>query len=145
MGKFVFKFDKIYKVKVILEKKIQKEIAELDLMIVSLEEKISSLREARKSLAFFDGQFTISAGYAQYKTRQEELLDNEIDTVLLEKRKVLERKEKKILELQEKAKERKIFEKLEEQYKSNFEYEQLMVEQKLIDETATAKFIRGNV
>lgn len=145
MGKFVFKFDKIHKVKIILEKKIQKEIAELDLMIASLEEKIVGLREARKSLAFFDGQFTISAGYAQYKTRQEEILDNQIELVILEKRKILERKEKKILELQEKAKDRKIFEKLEEQYKSNYEYEQLMAEQKLIDETATAKFIRGNV
>jgi flagellar export protein FliJ len=142
MSKFVYKFHAIQKVKEVLQKKVQKEIALIELEIEGLrnlyditsEEELESKRNfVKKDISV--GEIKFIKNYELCLERKKTMLLESID-------KLNKKKEIKLLELVQKSKEQKIFDSLEEVYQDNFNKEQNRSELKFIDELATQKFIR---
>ena len=138
--KFVYKFDSIKKVKEILEKRVQKEVAEIQLEIERREEEYGTVLKRRfeESKKNFK---TSSASELKFHKMYLSSLSEELDKIRKEIDS-LENKENKRLELIQKSKEHKIFNTLEEIYHENFDKEQNKLEMAGIDELATQKFVR---
>jgi len=141
MTKFNYKFDTIRRIKETLEKKAQKEIAEIDLsiekwkaelQIVSLEEK-----EQRQ-------KFSSNIKIAELKERNAYLvtLKKKIENIQLQINSLRLQREKKVQELIQKSKEHKIFDSLEEVYRDQFNEEEKRLEMVQVNETATQRFVR---
>jgi flagellar export protein FliJ len=142
MSKFVYKFQSIQKVKESLQKKVQKEIALLDLEIEKLENEFNTVSseesESKKKILNKD----VLVGEIKFRKNYELCLDRKKITILEKINKLNKKKEIKRLELIQKSKEHKIFDSLEEVYHENFKKEENRTELKFIDELATQKFIR---
>lgn len=142
MSKFVYKFQSIQKVKESLQKKVQKEMALLDLEIEKLENEFNTVSneevESKKKILNKD----VLVGEIKFRKNYELCLDRKKITILEKINKLNKKKEIKRLELIQKSKEHKIFDLLEEIYHENFKKEENRTELKFIDELATQKFIR---
>lgn len=140
MSKFRFKFESVKKVKEAFEKKAQKELAQIDLIIVKhmdlkqkLVDEINDLRNSayKKKMNISELQFL--GGYDTV-LKQQLQMQSEVITQLENKR------EKKIEEVVIKTKEKKILNQLEETYRENFYKDINISELKNFDEIAVQNF-----
>lgn len=142
MSKFVYKFHAIQQVKEILQKKVQKEIAIIELEIEGLKNQFDIIsEEALESKRSFTKK-EVSVGEIKFRKNYELCLERKKTMILENIEKLNKKKEIKLSELVQKSKEQKIFDSLEEVYHDNFNKEQNRSELKFIDELATQKFIR---
>jgi flagellar FliJ protein len=140
MSKFQFKYDSVKKVKDLQEKKIQKEIALIDIEIdKNITECEKLKREAENNLKNRKNN-KISELKAIENYRR--LLDRNIDTIQKNIAALKKKREGKMYELITKSKESKIFKTLEENHLENFKYEENLKDENRINEIATQKFIR---
>lgn len=142
MSKFVYKYDTILRVKEILEKKILKEISEIEREIEKLEKEKILLVTKRKNLAD-----KISIGKIKvndYKSAKAAIKTIERLIVSIEKKieEWKEKKQKKLDELLEKKKERKIFETLKEKMYEDYLIEDNRNDLKQLNEIAINNFNR---
>ncbi|MDP3684737.1 MAG: flagellar export protein FliJ [Ignavibacteria bacterium] len=141
MPKFIYKFDTIRKVKESLEKKVQKEVAEIDLSIEKYKKILQKLSDEEKEQR---SKFTTNIKIVEIKERQAYLvsLKKKIENVQLQISALYLQREKKIHELIQKSKEHKIFDSLEDVYREQFNEEDKRVEMVQVNETATQRFVR---
>jgi len=141
MPKFIYKFDTIRKVKESLEKKAQKEVAEIDLSIQKYKKNLQKLTDEEKEAS---SKFTTNIKIVELKERQAYLvsLKKKIENVQLQISALYLQREKKIQELIQKSKEHKIFDSLEDVYREQFNEEEKRVEMVQVNETATQRFVR---
>ncbi|HEX2869563.1 MAG TPA: flagellar FliJ family protein [Ignavibacteriales bacterium] len=143
MAKFRYRFESIKKIKETFEKKIQKEISLIDLEIEKQNDLLKSLaRERMKANEAFSGKSFVRAGELQFQGEVQHLLDVREKNILSEITNLEKVKENRMLELQQKTKEHKIFEALEEKHYEDYQILQNQIEQKEIDEIASKKFAR---
>lgn len=142
MAKFIYKFESIKKTKEALEKKVQKEMAVIDLEIAKLTEEYKQVEdeEIKSKRSWLKKDISISE--IKFKKNYELLLNRKKSALMIQIEKMNEKKDLKLKELIEKSKEHKIFETLEETYHENFIAEQNHLELKFIDELATQKYVR---
>jgi flagellar export protein FliJ len=142
MAKFVYKFKSILKVKESLQKKVQKEIALIDIDIDRLNNEYNSVSneedESKKSILKKD----MFVSELKFKKSYELCLERKKITILEQIETLNKKKVAKLAELLQKSKEHKIFDSLEEVYRDNYKKEENRSELKFIDELATQKFIR---
>ncbi len=144
MNKFHYKFDSVRKVKEIQEKKVQKEIALLELEIENFTQALNILIEQKQKVkSEASSKKSMKISELQFFDQQEQLLEMKAKEFLTNISRLTEEKKIKIADLQQKTKEHKIFDLLEEKHYESFLTERNQFEQKEIDEMATTKFIRG--
>ncbi len=142
MSKFTFKYDSIKKVKELLEKKVQKEMAlielEIDRNIFECEKLVQEIEDTIKiPKSNRISELKAVENYKKTLEKKIEIIQRHIEALKLQK-------EKKLKELAERSKENKIFQTLEETYLENFKYEENLKDENKINEIATQKFIRDN-
>ena len=143
MAKFHYRFESIKKIKETLEKKIQKEISIIDLEIEKLNDSLKTLSDEKlKAQNFLSGRSNVKISELQFQSEVENLLEIRADKILNEIANLEKVKESRMLELEQKTKEHKIFETLEEKHLEDFQLIQNQLEQKEIDEIASKKFAR---
>ncbi|MGE5352066.1 MAG: flagellar export protein FliJ [Acidobacteriota bacterium] len=143
MAKFRYKFESIKKIKETFEKKIQKEISLIDLEIEKQNELLKSLAEEKnKSRNSLSGRSFVKASELQFLSEVQNLLGLREKKIISEIANLEKVKETRMLELEQKTKEHKIFETLEEKHYEDFLLVQNQLEQKEIDEIASKKFAR---
>ena len=144
MAKFKYKFEAIKKIKQMMEKKVQKEVAIIELEI---ERKKTEIKELNKQIKNEKTKILNSksrkASELHFYSMYENYLINKIDEIKAELVLKKEERIKKLKELEEKIKETKIFEKLEEKHLQEFIIEQDKLEQLELDEIAVKEFIKG--
>ncbi|HMN22851.1 MAG: flagellar FliJ family protein [Ignavibacteriaceae bacterium] len=140
MSKFRFKFESVKKVKETFEKKAQKELAQIDLIIEKhnilrqkLEDEINDLRNSAYKKRMNISELQFLGGYDTV-LKQQVQMQSEVIMQLEKKR------EKKIEEVVIKTKEKKILNQLEETYRENFYKDINMSELKNFDEIAVQNF-----
>ena len=140
MPKFIFKYDSIKKVKDLLEKKVQKEVALIELEIERniIEHKKLIVEIENNSKNRKSNKVSELKAVENYKTMLEKKVENIQKQIALLKK----QKEDKVKELIEKSKENKIFQTLEENHFENFKYEENLKDENKINEIATQKYIR---
>ena len=145
MAKFVYKFETVKHVKKTIEKKVQKEISQIDKEINKLLSMLSKLeyeKSENRSEMLKKGNLKISE--LRFYSNFESYLEQQIKRINEKILKFESLKMKKREELQQKSKETKIFEKLEEKHLELYNAAQNKLEQIEIDDIATKKYIRGN-
>ena len=142
MAKFKFKYDPIKRVKEQLEKKVQKEIAELNDRIESNKTKIYSIENEMnlKKLKFKKGA---KVSELQFQKNYETYMQGLIESIKRKINELVKQKNTKLLELLDKTKEKKMFVKLEEKHLEKFNKEENKLEATRIDEVASQSFTRG--
>ncbi len=140
MPKFKFKYDSIKKVKGLLEKKVQKEIALIDLEIErNIFEREKLVLEIENNLKNRkNNRVSELKAVENYKTSLEKRVEN-IQKQIFQLNK---HKDEKVNELIEKSKENKIFQTLEDNHFEIFKYEENLKDESKINEIATQKYIR---
>lgn len=140
MSKFRFKFESVKKVKEVFEKKAQKELAQLDLIIAKhqdlkqkLVDEINDLRNSAYKKKMNVSELQFIGGYDTVLKQQIEMQSEVINQ--LEKK-----REKKIEEVVIKTKEKKILNQLEESYRETFYKDINIAELKNFDEIAVQNF-----
>ncbi|HEX3072445.1 MAG TPA: flagellar export protein FliJ [Ignavibacteriales bacterium] len=145
MAKFLYKFRTVKKIKEILEKQAQKELAEtqakIDLVFLEIEQ-VKELKAKSKADKEKSGKIKISD--LQFMENFTSSLDDTIKALYQEVDNLNKVKEQKIQKLIERAKDSKVFQKLEEKYKEEFLIELNRLEQKEMDEIALRKFSKGD-
>ncbi len=145
MGKFKFKYKSIENLKRILEKQVQKELAEIDLEIEKVMDYLSRLKIEKVN--FIDKKDEprrtkiIDVQLNENYLIQLDLKIEEVEEEIIE---LSEKRELKLKELEEKSKEKKIFEILGEKHLNEFIKEENRLEQLEIDDIATKRYIRKN-
>jgi len=142
MSKFRFKFESVKKVKETFEKKAQKELAQIDLIITKhqelrqkLENEINDLRNSAYKKRMNISELQFLGGYDAVLKQQIEMQCEVINQ--LEKK-----REKKIEEVVVKTKEKKILNQLEETHREKFYKEINTSEMKNFDEIGVQNFNR---
>ncbi|MFH1194283.1 MAG: flagellar FliJ family protein [bacterium] len=144
MAKFIYKFEPIKNIKRVLEKKVQKDIYLIELEIIKTNQMLEGLEKEKKYHKEKILQTkNLKALDLRFHSYYEKFIEEKILTIKKIREQFEKKKKEKLLELIQRSKETKIFEKLEEKYKLNFEKEQNRLEQIEIDDIATKKFIRG--
>jgi flagellar FliJ protein len=145
MAKFLYKFKTVKKIKEILEKQAQKELAEtqakIDMVLLEIEQ-VKELKAKSKADKEKSGKVKISD--LQFMENFTSSLDDRIKALYQEVDNLNKVKEQKIQKLIERAKDSKVFQKLEEKYKEEFLIELNRLEQKEMDEIALRKFSKGD-
>jgi flagellar FliJ protein len=143
MGKFNYKYEMIKNVKKILEKQAQKNLAEIDLKIKSAMDKLAGLRIERADFIEAKDQPGRTKIF-EVQMREDFLiqLDEKIAAVENEIIELQEKRKEMFRELEEKTKEKKVFETLEEKHLNEFIKDENKLEQLEIDDIATKRFIR---
>lgn len=145
MAKFIYKFEPIKNIKKVLEKKVQKDISLLELEIAKTNQMIIDLEKEKK---YHKEKLLQSKNLKAMDLRFHAYYEKHIEEKIISVKKIREqfekKKKEKLLELVQRSKETKIFEKLEEKHKISFDKEQNRLEQIEIDDIATKKFIRGD-
>jgi flagellar export protein FliJ len=144
MAAFVYKFDAVKKVKEQLKKKIEKELAEVELEIKDLKQKTDDLFTELEDLKKSFSEKNMKVSMIQFKKSSEHIVENKIDEAKKEMQELLNKKQTVLLELEKKSKEHKIFDKLEDNMRVKFNTEQNKIENEKIDEVAVQKFARNN-
>lgn len=142
MGKFKYKFKAIKEIKERLEKKTQKELALVDMDIANKNkaafELIEQLKEYKRKKLEKNKKVTelhFYEKYESYLTEQIGLIRHYISQKKIER-------DEKLIELVQKSKETKTFEKLEESHLMEFVKSQDKLEQKEMDEFAVNEFLK---
>lgn len=145
MAKFLYKFRTVKKIKEILEKQAQKELAEtqakIDLVLLEIEQ-VKELKAKSKADKEKSGKIKISD--LQFMENFTSSLDDTVKALYQEVDNLSKVKEQKFQKLIERAKDSKVFQKLEEKYKEEFLIELNRLEQKEMDEIALRKFSKGD-
>ncbi len=144
MAKFVYKFEAIKKVKETLEKKVQKEVAVIEIQIDKLMFEYDKLTNEVIASRNAPVHKNVLAGELKFKKGYEFCLEKERTSILNQINKLKEKRKIKMSELIQKSKEHTIFETLEDNYSENFRNEQNHLDMQVIDELATQKFVRQN-
>ncbi|MCU7496575.1 MAG: hypothetical protein HF314_05915 [Ignavibacteria bacterium] len=143
MAKFHYKFESIKKIKETFEKKIQKEISLIDLEIEKQNGFLESLAdEKRRARSSVSGKNFVKISELQFQNEVQYLLGLKEKEILAEIANLEKVRENRMSELEQRTKEHKIFEALEEKHHEDFRLEQNQIEQKEIDEIASQKFAR---
>jgi len=141
MSKFNYKFETVRKIKESLEKKAQKEVAEIDLVIGKHKDELQSImveeEEHRKKFSknIRIAELKAQKGYLVTLEKKMQNIQLQIDALYLQR-------EKKVSELIQKSKEHKIFDSLEEIYHDQFNEEEKRLDMVQVNETATQRFVR---
>lgn len=141
MSKFNYKFETVRKIKESLEKKAQKEVAEIDLAIGKFKTELQSvLVEEEEHRKNFSTNIRISdlkaqKGYLVSLKKKMENIQLQINALNIQR-------EKKVTELIQKSKEHKIFDSLEDIYRDQFNEEEKRLDMVQVNETATQRFVR---
>lgn len=143
MANFKFKFESVKKVKEAFEKKAQKELAQIDLIIRKHQEikekltiEINNLRKQAYKHKMNIAELRFIGDYNNVLKKQ---LDMESEVIIsLENKRM-----KKIEEVAAKSKEKKMMDLLEENYKFNFTKDVNANELKTMDEIAVQNFNKG--
>ncbi len=144
MSKFQYKFETIKKVKQIVEKKVQKEIAVIELEIDKKKNSIEALLlEKQNTLAEYNKRTSLKISEIQFVSNFEKYIESKIEEIKEEINKLEIVKNQKTIELTQKSKETKMFEKLEEKHFNEYNIDLNKTEQKEIDDIANKKFSRG--
>ncbi len=144
MAKFVYKFETIKKVKETLEKKVQKEVAVIEIQIDKMMAEYDMLTNEVMAARNKSLDKSITAGELKIKKGYEYFLEKQRVSILDQINKLKERKKIKMEELLQKSKEHTIFETLEDNYEEDFRNEQNRLEMRFADELASQKFVRQN-
>ncbi len=143
---FKYKFESIKKIKETLEKKAKKDLAEVDLQIDRVKVEVVKLDNVIKALKINVREHkSIRASEMHHINRYEEYLRQERITL---EQKIVELellRTAKLEELQEKQKEHKMFETMEEKHHAAFVMDANHIEQIMLDEVAGQKFARGKL
>jgi flagellar FliJ protein len=143
LAKFKYKFNTIKEIKQRFEKKVQKELAVIDLDIANTQKEILKLQQLIKEqkIKKIENKFIkltdlhFYEKYESYLKEQIQVFNKHLD------KKKIERK-KKFEELIKRSKETKIFEKLEEKHFEDFKNTQEKLEQKEMDEIAVKEYFK---
>lgn len=142
--KFVYKFESIKRIKETLQKKVQKEISEIDQKKQQVSLEIEKLANTIKAMQLEIGQKKqVKVAEMQHLSRYEAYLNEKIQSLQLELNALDKERENKMAELLQKQKEQKIFEVLETKKREEFMTEANHIEQMTIDEIANQKFLQG--
>ncbi len=141
MSRFIYKFDSIKKTKDILEKKVQKELAEIDHLIEDLRREYIRIEQEKdqvsKNLQFFKRVSDLKQ-LDMYKNELKNQMENvrqQIDLFGVER-------EKKLDELLSRSRENKMFGILEEVHLEEYKRGENQKEEITINEIAGQKFAR---
>ncbi len=143
MAKFKYKFKAIKEIKQRFEKKVQKELAVIELDIANANKEITNIQilKRKQKVKKLESQYIklndlhFYEKYESYLNEQIKILKEYINKKNIEKKKKLE-------ELIQKSKETKTFEKLEEKHFDDFKIAQEKLEQNEMDEIAVKEFIK---
>jgi flagellar export protein FliJ len=145
MAKFNYRFESIKNVKKNLEKKSQKELADLDLKIDKVKKDIKDLEDKKNQIKINEkGKKTIKVSEAHTKIHYENYLN---ELIKVHQKMEDELNQERIIKLEElvtKSKEHKIFKKLEEKTKEEFFYTENKSQQHQLDDISIQKFVRKN-
>ena len=143
MTKFLYKFDTIKKSKDLLEKKVQKELAEIDLEIERCSEEFTKIEKKKEQSSRSIQTCKKISELKQLDNYRNELL-KQLDIIHSKINLLTLQRENKLSELVQKSQESKMFRRLEEVHLEEFMQEENHKEESLINEVATQKFIREN-
>ncbi|NWF90387.1 MAG: flagellar export protein FliJ [Ignavibacteriaceae bacterium] len=142
MAKFNFRFNSVKKVKEALEKKAQKELAQIDLFISQHEQLKQKLIEEVNSIRMSVYDKKISASELRFLSQYKNSLHHKIDENDKEINKLKVKKSEKVEEVIQKTIEKKMMTKLEEKHIEEFNITENRNELKNFDELAVQKFAR---
>jgi len=145
MAKFNYRYESIKNVKKNLEKKSQKELAELDIKIDKIKSNILELEDKKKQIKINEkGQKIIRISDVHKKVHYEKYLDELIKTHQEVVNELNNQRKIKLEELVAKSKEHKIFNTLEEKTRVEFFYTENKLQQHQLDDISIQKFVRKN-
>jgi len=140
LSKFKYKYEGIKNVKEAFEKKAQKELSVIDLMIKRKEEEIEQLLEEKKE---HKSKMTSTKKIKVSDLKFSENFQKVIEAKIKEKEsEIVELKNKRLLklrDLEQKSKEAKVFNKLKEKHFHDYRVTENRNEMKEIDDVATRK------
>ena len=143
MAKFNYKYESIKRIKETLQKKVQKEVAAIDLDIEKCYEEIDHVnKEINRSRIDLTNKKITARDLQFLKNYLKELADK-IGQIETEIENLKTKRAEKLEELIKKSKEAKIFNTLKEIYQEDFNLEEKRKEMIDLDEIATQKFTRG--
>lgn len=144
MAKFNYKFDSVRRIKHAIEKKAQKELSEINIEIERAKKKIFELELERKKMKEeVLSKKNVKIAELKFYENFEKNINEKKETIEFEISELEKRKKLKQEELVERAKETKMFDKLEIKHYNEFVKEQNKLEQIELDDIATKKFVRG--
>ncbi|MGD8777607.1 MAG: flagellar export protein FliJ [Ignavibacteria bacterium] len=144
MAKFKYKFENIHRIKKTIEKKVQREVAEIELEIDRrLAEVKNLLAEKQEKKIELKNKKSLKVSELQFHEQFFLTIDKKVELINDDIVKLKKDKEIKMNELVEKSKETKMFEKLEEKHFEIFQKEENKLEQVEMDDIATKKFVRS--
>lgn len=144
MAKFKYKFNTIKKIKERFEKKTQKELAAIELVISNYKKEIVELEQEIKKTNLEKKNNKISnAKELHFYEKYQKYLEEKIQLIHQSLREKEQERKKKLDELVKRSKETKTFELLEEKHYNDFLTEQNKIEQKEMDEFAVKEFLKG--
>jgi len=143
MAPFVYKFKTVKKVKEQLKKKIEKQLAEVELEIIAAEERIKELEKEWENLLNSFNETNMKVSVIKFKKSSENILKEKIEHANKDLQKLHIKKQSVLPELEKKSKEHKIFDILEDNMREKFNIDQNRIENGKIDEVAVQKFARG--
>jgi flagellar protein FliJ len=140
---FVYKFKAVKNVKEQLKKKIEKELAEVEMEILEAQKKIDNLYVEYENIGKSFSEKNLKVSTLQFKKSSESIVKEKIKTANDDMKKLGLKRETVISELEKKSKEHKIFDKLEDNMREKFNIEQNRLDNGKIDEIAVQKFARS--
>lgn len=144
MAKFNYKFAAVQRIKNTIEKKVQKELSTIDLEIEKTKKIINDLTlEKKQRKEEVKSKKSLKVSELNFYESLEKNINAKIELVEREIKKLEKKRIMKQLELVEKSKETKMFEKLEIKHYGDFVKEQNKIEQIEMDDIATKKFVRS--
>ncbi|MBZ0199161.1 MAG: hypothetical protein K8H86_04785 [Ignavibacteriaceae bacterium] len=144
MSKFTYKFESIIKVKESLEKKAQKDVAEIDLLIEKQKEEYEKIVEEGKNSQHDFSYKKVHASELQFIKAYEADIKEQLCLIMQKIEQLEIKKDEKMIELIERTKEHKIFEILKDNHREQFRVDENKVDMDSINEMATQKYIRGS-
>lgn len=141
MKKYKFQFESIKKIKEMLEKKAQKEVAEIEHEIERAKREFARMEE-EKNKVLNTGKTSYKASELQFRNDYRELMDKKLELMTQYIEELGFKRDEKMQDLIQKSKEHKIFDALDDNEKEKFLLEQNKIEALDIDEIAISKFIR---
>src|SRR3989339_303597 len=138
MAKFNYKFAAVQRIKSTIEKKVQKELSTIDLEIEKTKKVINDLiLEKKQRKEEVKSKKSLKVSELNFYESLEKNINAKIELVEREIKKLEKKRIMKQLELVEKSKETKMFEKLEVKHFNDFVKEQNKIEQIEMDDIAT--------
>jgi|GEM_PF-1010687 len=142
--KFQYKFAAIKRIKEIFEKRVQKEVAAIQLEIDRAREEYEEVLKVRME-AYKKEIKLISSSDLKFHKNYIVSLNRELERIRMKIDQLLFDKEKKLEELIQKSKEQKIFSTLEEIHHEEFIKELNKEEMHNLDEIATSRYISSRM